>query len=169
MLEHVAGLEILKIEAGGFTVAAFADGLVSGQDDFHYIVSFITVGSRGIGCRLRPRVLPKRACAVLFGRQPRRPSGPRPCRRLLTFSARILRALSTASALGVSAVLIASICAGWMAALAGKPSATAAATSCFRPDSSCRSKKGESTGTTPVTAQAVMRRPLTKARRGFQA
>src|ERR1700722_3660858 len=32
MLEHVAGLEVLKIEAGGFTVAAFADGLVSGQD-----------------------------------------------------------------------------------------------------------------------------------------
>src|ERR1700675_2366968 len=83
MLEHVAGLEVLKIEAGGFTVASLADGLVSWQDDFHYIFSFITVGSRGIGCWLRPRVLPKRACAVLFGRQPRRPSGPRPCRRLL--------------------------------------------------------------------------------------
>src|ERR1700730_9683324 len=82
MLEHVAWIEVLKIQAGGFTVASLANGLVCGQDDFHYIVSFITVGSRGIGCRLRPRVLPKRARAVLFGRQPRRPSGTRPCRRL---------------------------------------------------------------------------------------
>src|ERR1700752_3545968 len=46
MLEHVAGLEVLKIEARGFTVASLANGLVSRQDDFHYIVSFITVGSR---------------------------------------------------------------------------------------------------------------------------
>src|ERR1700740_2622060 len=50
----------------------------------------------------------------------------------LAFSARMARALSTASALGVSAALIAPICAGWMAALAAKPSATAGAASLFR-------------------------------------
>jgi hypothetical protein len=44
MLEHVAGLEVLKIEAGGFAVAARADGLIGGKDGFHDIVSFITVG-----------------------------------------------------------------------------------------------------------------------------
>src|SRR5258708_39280863 len=162
MLEHVAGLEVLKIEAGGFTVASLADGLVSGQDDFHYIVSFITVGFEGN--RLSAQASSPAETSVCRALRATASSTiwPSTVPTPLTFSARILRALSTASALGVSAALIASICPGWMAALAGKPSATAAATSCFRPDSSCRSKKGESTGVTTVTAQAVMRRPLTK-------
>ncbi len=81
----------------------------------------------------------------------------------LAFSAKMARALSTASALGVSAALIAAICAGWMAALAAKPSATAAATSCLRPASSRRSKNGASIGVTPAKAQAAMSRPRAKA------
>jgi hypothetical protein len=47
-----------------------------------------------------------------------------------------------------------------MAALAPKPSATAAATACFRPASSRTLKKGASIASTPPSAQAATRRLL---------
>jgi hypothetical protein len=40
MLEHVAGFEILPVEARGFAIAAFADSFVGRQDGVHCSVSF---------------------------------------------------------------------------------------------------------------------------------
>src|SRR5258708_18921058 len=111
MLEHVAGREIFPIEARGFAVAAVADGLVGGQDGFDWIVSFLRVeltdrlsihASSPEAARVR-RALRAIASSIIW------PSTvPTP----LAFSARMARAFSTASALGVSAALIAAICAG---------------------------------------------------------
>src|SRR5271155_2600016 len=161
MLEHVAGFEIFPVEARGFAIAAFADSFVGGQNGFHRSApSAVALRNRlsvqassPAAARVR-RALRAIASSIIW------PSmAPTP----LAFSARMARALSTASGLGVSAALIAATCAGWMAALAAKPSATAAATSCFRPTSSCRSKKGASIGVMPARAQAAMSRPRAKA------
>src|SRR5271168_4338693 len=162
MLEHVAGFEIFPVEARGFAIAAFADSFVGGQNGFHWTTPFSRSGLRNrfsvqafspAAARVR-RALRAIASSIIW------PSMvPTP----LAFSARIARALSTASAPGVSAALIAAIWAGWMAALAAKPSATAAAISCFRPASSCRSKNGASIGVMLVRAQAAMSRPRAKA------
>src|SRR5271168_2270742 len=167
MLEHVAGFEVLPVEARGFAVAAFADSFVGGQNGFHRSVSLVRVELRNrlsvqawspAAARVR-RALRAIASSIIW------PSMlPTP----LAFSARMARALSTAAALGVSAALIAAICAGWMAALAAKPSTTAAATSCFRPASSRRSKNGASIGVTPANAQAAISRPRANAS-GVQA
>ena len=118
MLEHVAGLEILIVESGGFAVAPFADGLVGGQVWFPWIVSFVS------SCDQEPVVASASIPAAASVRRALRATAssiiwPSTVPTPLAFSARIgARLLHAASALGVSAALIAPICAGWMAALA---------------------------------------------------
>src|SRR4029077_7464477 len=170
MLEHVAGLEVLIIEPGCFAIAPFADGFVGGQEGFHWIVSLVSLGNCPLGQVGLRTWLPVHAAipAAASVRRALRATAssiisPSTVPTPLAFTAITARAFSTASALGVSAALIGPRCAGCIAALAPKPSATAAVISCLSPASSSSSKNGESIANTSPNAQAAISRLRAKA------
>jgi hypothetical protein len=109
MLKHIAGFEVLPVKTRGLAIAPFADGFVGRKQSLHAMSPLVSgekplafSGCEPAAARMR-RALRATASSIIW------PStAPTP----LLFSVRTARAFATASAVGVSALLIAPIYAG---------------------------------------------------------